>query len=281
MDARRPARRLIVLVLLLAAVSGCQALHRYRPVPVLARDAETKKPIPEAEVRISYPMSQSSLTPDQPVEKTGPDGIARLRAAPFGEIGIKVQANARGYLDEETYLSVAEVQAIEPAHLFESVEQRPACVVVDLFAEPHPTVELIVPAGYRGTIKAELHVREDVACPPGQRCFRYPVEPSGRVDVTGPRLLRHVYGPDFRARYSDGAPLGREARGAEVGLWWVKSEANCHHLFVGTRSELDRHLPEEKSEGVESVPARGGKGGGRGRRNRGGSSPSGDPGAGG
>jgi hypothetical protein len=281
MAARRLARGLPGVVLLLAAASGCQELHHYRPVPVLARDAETKKPIREAEIRISYPMSSASLSPCQSVDSAGPDGIARLRAAPWGTAGIKVQASAHDYLDEETYLSVAEVEAIEPAGLFESVEKRPARVVVELYAAPQPTVELVVPAGYRGPIRAELRPRDDIPCPPGQRCFTCLVGPSGRADVTGPRLLRHVYGPDFRARYSDGTPLGREPKDGEVGLWWLKCEGQCHHLFVGTRAELAEAAPQEKGEGEQGKPARGGKGGGRGRRNRGGSPSPGDPGAGG
>src|ERR1700733_2519280 len=183
-------RCLIYPVLLLALACGCQTLHRYRPVAVLARDAETKKPIPGAEVQLSYPLTQASLAPYNSRGTTPEDGIVRLRAAPYGDLGVRVEANAPGYMYEEKYLTVAEVQAIEPAHWFEDVDRRPAAVVLELYADPHPTVELVVPTDYRGRIKAQFHIEPDAPCPPGQRCFTFTVPPSGVVQMIGPPLLQ-------------------------------------------------------------------------------------------
>jgi hypothetical protein len=136
-------RCLIYPVLLLAAAPGCQALHGSRPVAIEARDAETKKPVPGVEVRISYPLETSVLTPPESKGSGGIDGVARLEAAPFGRAGIMMEVKARGYASEVKYLSIQEVQALEPAHWFEDVQRRPASFVVELFAEPGPAIDLI------------------------------------------------------------------------------------------------------------------------------------------
>ena len=64
MGDRRPR----FLTLALALAPGCQALHPYRPVPVLVRDAETKEPIAGAQVRVSYPFTDPKLALSTPPE---------------------------------------------------------------------------------------------------------------------------------------------------------------------------------------------------------------------
>ena len=229
-------------------------------------------------MHLSYPLTPPSLAPYDSNGTTGSDGVAHLRGAPYGDVGVKMEANARGYLYEEKYVKVAEVEAIEPAHWFEDVDRRPACFVVEMYAEPHPTVELVVPKDYRGRIKAEFHIQEDALGQPGQRCFRYAVPASGVVQVTGPPLLHRIYGPDFRARFADGEPLSGDVQGLDVGFWWLKCEGDCHYLLVGTRGQFDdfRRSHEKISSG-DSEPSHGGKGGGRGKRGRGGSQASDAP----
>jgi hypothetical protein len=278
MRDRRLARWLICPALLLATAPGCQALHRYRPVAVLARDAETQKPIPGAEVSISYPLTPPTRAPWDSCGTAGDDGIARLRAAPSGDAGILVRLTAPGYLSEEKNLSVEAVQAIEPAHLFEATDRRPVTFVLDLYPEPGPTVELVVPTGYRGLVKAEVRVQDDAPCPPGQRCFSCVVPASGVVQVTGPPLLRRVYGTDFRARTADGAPLSPRPTGSDVGLWWLKCEGSSQWFLVGTQGEYDSLRRSGPAEGAAESRSPGGKGEGRGRRNRRGNQPPADAG---
>ena len=110
---------------------------------------------------------------------TGVDGVAHLRAAPYGHAGIAVETTSPGYLFENKTLTVEAVQAIEPPSFFGDDPPRPVCFVVEMYAEPHPSVELVVPAGYRGLIKAEMQFRDDAPCTPGQRTFTYEVQPSG------------------------------------------------------------------------------------------------------
>jgi hypothetical protein len=97
---RRLARCLIAPALLLALASGCQGLFGYRPAPVLVRDAETKRPVAGAEVRLSYPPRQVPVGPPDSSETTGDDGVAPAQAAPYGDGGIAVAAAAEGYLSD-------------------------------------------------------------------------------------------------------------------------------------------------------------------------------------
>jgi hypothetical protein len=101
----------ICLSFLVVASSGCQAFHQYRPVPVLAQDGETKKPIPGVEVRISYPCADSRWAPYVSTGLSGSDGITRLKAAPYGEAGILVEATAPGFLPAEITVPIQTLPA--------------------------------------------------------------------------------------------------------------------------------------------------------------------------
>jgi uncharacterized membrane protein YgcG len=281
MSNLRLVRCLICPVLLVALTSGCQNLHAYRPVVVQARDAETKQPISGAEVLVAYPLVESFPAPEQSTGTTGNDGVTRVRAAPYGNVGIQVTVAAKGYLSEEKDVSVAVLQAIQPAGWFEAVERRPVNFVVELYAGPQPTVELVVPTGYRGLVKVDLQARDDVACPPGQRLFSYEVPPSGILSSAGPVLLRRVFGANFTARYADGTPFPRQAADGALGLWWLRTEGNTQCFVVGTRDEYNAfHSTSGDDAAANHSP--GGKGGGGKRGGRhGNSSSGGDPGSGG
>jgi hypothetical protein len=282
MRNRRPARCLIYLFLLLALAPGCQALHQYRPVAVLVRDANTHQPIPDAEVRVWYPMTQPATAPYDSCGVTGEDGVARLRAAPYGDASIVLEANAKGYLYEAKDIPVAAVQAIPQGHWFEAVEQRPVSFVLEMYTGPRPTVELVVPAGYRGLVKVAVQTEESVSGAPGQRSFSYTVPPSGEVEVVGPPLLRHAVPAEFRARYADGATLSPEAKGTEAGFWWLRSEGRWECFLVGTRGEYDDYRRFDRQSGAgERRSGGGGAGQGRGRRGHKGGQPSSDSGSGG
>ncbi len=264
------ARSLLAAAVILAA--GCQAFHSYRPVGVLVRDAETKQPIPAAQVAIHYPAAPSAMAPTELSAATGNDGVARLQAAPYGPLGISVTACASGYQPEELDMGVEAVRAIKTAGWFEHTERRPAEMVVELDPEPRFGVELIVPVGYHGLVKADVQPQDDALCPPRQRCFRAEVPPDGVVRIKGPPVLRRVQILDFKARYSDGTALGSDMDAVKVGFRWLKREGNVQCFVIGTQAEYDgwcRRLLDasggpSRSEGGKSQ----GRGGG-GRRRRG------------
>lgn len=265
------SRRLIggLVLALLAVAAGCQVVQRSRPVVVEVRDADTKKPIAAATVRLSDPMA--TLLGTGGVVETGADGVARLWAPGSGEAGLVVRAAAEGHHAEEKVVSSDAVQAIEPAHLFEPVDKRPVNVVVELYAEePRPTVELVVPAGFRGQFKVE--VQATGMCTPGQRRFSYAASPTGVTRIVGPDLFRHVSSPDFTARYANGPVLGPDPREGEVGFWCLHSDGRFYTFLVQTRKEYDFLRPRIREDwsdmpgagGQYSRSGRGGKGGRRG-----------------
>jgi hypothetical protein len=268
----RLPRRLLYLAVLVHITSGCQALQADRPVPVLVRDAETKKPIPAAEVYLCNYVADDAVLYCSSSRITKEDGIARLRIGSIGKEGIQLQAVASGYMPSEVDVKAGDVERIEPAHLLELTDERPPCFVVEVYSEPPFTVELVVPAGYRGLVKAEVQAEEKAfPGPPGQRCLHFVVEESGDVQVRGPSCLRRIAGMDFHASYSDGTPLREEREAQKVGFRWVKTEGKVHYFVVGTQAEYEalcaRLVPQVAK--VESgVPVGGGKSGGVGRRHR-------------
>jgi hypothetical protein len=243
-------------------------------VAVLAKDAETGQPIPGAKIRITYPGTTPSFAPWESSGVTGPDGVAHLQAAPYGNFGINLAGQVQGYLFEERDIPIKEVEAIAPAQLFEAVDHRPVNYVVALYADPRPTVELVLPAGYRGLVKADLQPREDIPCPPGQRTFRYNVPSTGAVTVSGPLLLKRVLSANFDLKFADGVALNWTGKDSEIGFWWLKAEGPVQVFFVGTHAEFNAEYGNALRNAADRAggqqPANSGRGGGRGRRHGGG-----------
>ena len=268
MHNRRLARNLIHAVILFAILPGCQAFHQYRPVSVEAMDAETKKPISGVAVKISYPLETSLFAPQESKETTGADGIARLTAAPYGRAGVFVEVSAKGYMSEQRYLSIQEVQAIEPAYWFEDVKRRPSSFVMEMFADPEPTIELIVPIAYRGQVKAKVQVQADLPAAVGQRSFRYALPESGEVVATGPLVFRHVSSANFCIKFADNSPLSMWAKEADVGYWFLKSEGTWYYFLIGSQRDYDDYRRLLQNGGSDR-PSRGnGSSEGKGRRGR-------------
>jgi hypothetical protein len=272
---------LLLLFALCLTCPGCQIFHRYRPVVVQVRDAETKKPILGVEVDISYPLEHPPFGPSGSRGTTDGEGIARLRAAP-SKGGIDVGVNAPGYMADEQFVSGKDVEALDPSHLFEAVERRPVTLVLEMYAVlPHPRVELVLPAGYRGLVKVKLEVAEGVPCTPGQRHFTHPVPITGIVEAKVPPVFRHFTLPDIIGRYPDGTQLTAAAKNEQVGFWWLRSEGNVHTYLVGLESEYARQRPAASEGGRVKPSGGGGKKGGRGRGGKGGGSQQPDSGSGG
>jgi hypothetical protein len=259
----RPLAPWLLGALLLAAAPGCLSFHRYRPLAVLVQDAETKKPISGVDLHVSYPLTRASLSPTESTATTGEDGIARLQvAAP--DTGLTMEGTAPGYLPEVKGLTGEALRKIDLAHLFEDEDRRPPSCIMEMYAGPRPTIELVLPIGFRGQVKAEVQVQEDAASTPRQRCFRCKVDDQGEGHVIGPPLLRRVFPSDYRARFLDGTAVNPQAGADEVGLRPLKCEANVQYFLVGTQAEYNELVPAPPPQ-EESRPAggRGGHGGGR------------------
>ena len=249
-----PAKRWLgfaVRGLLPALAAGCQTA---RPLPVLVRDAETHAPVADAEVRLWYPLRKDLRAV---TATTGGDGTVRLAAVRDEDAGPIVEARARGYLLCEHSVPLDTVRTLKPG-----AGAAPDPYVVELLAEPRPYYELVVPTGYRGKVTVRVHVREDAAGVPGQRCFSVTVPRDGVARVEGPPLLRLVSPGDCQAKYADGTPIGTHAEPDAVGLYWLRSEGDDQVFVVDTRRDFEAMRDDSKPE--RTRPASGGQGGGRG-----------------
>jgi hypothetical protein len=265
MRNRRLIRSLFYAMLLLAVAPGCLSFHGYRPVPVEVRDAETKQPIPGVEVKVSYPLETSTFAPGDVKETTGADGIARLQAAPYGRAGVMVEISGHGYMSEYKYLTVEEVEAVEPAHWFEDVRRRPARLVMEMYANPAPVIDFVVPVGYRGQFKAKVQVQAGLPSAVGQRLFRFEVPEAGEVIAAGPALFQHVTPTNVRVKFADNAPLSHMAKESAVGYWVLKCDGTSFHFLVGTQRDYDyyRSTMQSGAPTRNSAPSDG-----KGRRGR-------------
>jgi hypothetical protein len=113
-------------------------------------------------------------------------------------------------------------------------------VTVEVYSAPDFSVELILPPGYRGLVKAEVRIQDNLPLPKGQRCFRFPVSASGDVLVQGPSLLRRVPAAEFRARYGDRPLLGTTMDAEKVGFRWLKGAGNQQVFMVGNQVDYEK-----------------------------------------
>jgi hypothetical protein len=266
MRCDRSTPQLLGALVLIPIISGCQTLHRERPVPVLVRDAETKQPIAGAQVEFSHPMSESSGTPDRTKGVTEADGIARMSAVPRGlrREAVYVKTTANGYQADSILVTDENIEKIEPCGLFEAKSHRAPAIVMSLYSGPPFTVELVMPPGYRGVIKASVQFRDELPCPIGQRVFTYRVD-SGSVQVIGPTVLRRVHPAKYVAKYADGVALvSGPADASQVEFHWLKHEDSCDYFVVGSEAEIARYRRDLLPEGPDSSASSGGSRGGRG-----------------
>ncbi len=275
------AQCLVCATCVAALSSGCQALEGRRPVSVQILDADNKQPIVDARAEISYPLAGNFLPPGPSLGTTGKNGIAQLTASVKGDTQILLEVVAEGYLPEHRFLPLETVRAIKPAGLFELLERRPPNLVVEMYTEkPLPTIDLLLPPGYRGLVQLDMQVPEDAPGVAGQRQFSYIVPSSGSVQVTGPAVLGRFPVPNVMAKYADGPPLGRDPKMEDwdIGFWPVKYESRKLIYLVGTKAELAHYRAEHPEATGLVIRAPGSsKGGGKGRGRRGGSEPDSGP----
>ncbi|OWK40364.1 hypothetical protein FRUB_05283 [Fimbriiglobus ruber] len=246
-------------VFLMLLLCGCNSLDHVQPVAVTVLNADTKAPITGAEVRIADPTARPGQTGTS--AKTVTDGTVKLSVADEAVAGSAVDVTAAGFIAEVKELPPVE-KPESSSNPFKRKERPVAQVVVEMYPEPRPVVELVVATGYHGLVKAVIQVGEPGApVTPGQREFSFQVPANGTVTVNGSPILQHLVTPDFRAKYANGAAIPREAKDEEVGFRWIKSADRVQYFFVGTKGEAEdyKNSIEEASSGSHS----GGNGGGR------------------
>jgi uncharacterized membrane protein YgcG len=283
MPARQIANQSICLFIAFVA-GGCQTLSRDRPIGVEVVDAETKKPVPGAQVKITYPMSQTGVSLQQSTVAAGSDGVAHVKVASTSDFGIILDASADGYLHDDLNVSSASVQRISPAGMFENPDHRAANYRLELYSVPDFSIELIVPLGYHGVVRAKTKFEKDVAFPARQRRFRFEVAKSGTVELAGPAVLRQILPVDYVASFPDGNSLSKIPDDLTVGLKYWKMDGAEQLFVVGTKAEIDGFVRSSSAPSMESsTRSSGGRGNGSGsggKRRGGGAGGSGGSGGG-
>jgi hypothetical protein len=257
----RLAQCLLCLLFLFCLAPGCQTFHGDQTFAVMVRDAETKKPIATAEVYLCERMKGDEVAPCRSAAVfTESDGIARLRTEPGAEHGYQVQAVAQGYLPEKIDIpsELAKgkhsptMKRAQPA----DTDHSSADAIVEVYSAPDFSVELVLPPGYRGLIKADIQVQDNLQLPAGLRCFRFPVSAAGDVLVKGPVQLRRVSPQDFRARYGDGPLLGTTMDAQQVGFRWLRGAGNQHLFVIGNQVDyetLHRQVAPEETQAASGT----------------------------
>ncbi len=260
-------------LLLLPTITGCHMLHPTPTIPVVVLDAETKEPIAGAEVQL---WTRLDVSPGhvEPSGITGPDGMARIKVAISKEADVLIHVCAPNYLPDAVDLMLAGKGAGAP----------PGGAIVEMFAGPRPTIQLLVPDNFRGDLKVEVKIQDDAQSHIRQREFLYKVPPLTPLNVAGMPVVVHVVGPpvferglgpEFHGLYANGTPMPKEPKDSELVLRWVRSEGLDQYFVVGSKidQESARRAAEKNIGPRESNNDSKGSGGGRrggGGGNRGG-----------
>ena len=192
-----PSIRLVAgLLCPLALLAGGCATSRFVKLSVL--DAETGRPVPNAEVRNTWsiPVGPSRQTERLP----GGTGRALLTQA-LGESSLS--AGAPGYVDYHYGGVLASLDGgpITPRWFGGNVGPSSGLwgfrsVVLYLYAGPPAEVVLVVPDGYRGELRTlETYAPVPAGHVAGDRVFEFAADPDGVTPLDGTPLIAAGYAP--------------------------------------------------------------------------------------
>ena len=181
-------------ILLALSVPWCLAGIHPRDLTVKVRDAETKEPVTEAKVTLSYVSRTGPLAPNGYSKET--EG-GRAELLMFPGWATYLRATAGGYLPFST-------EDIEQELLQHCRDRAP--FVIELFQGPEAMIQLRVPDGYRGPVLMQVVEDDQHPARAGQRLFQATVSPSGVAVVNGPALLNRPW-CQVEARFANGMPI--------------------------------------------------------------------------
>jgi hypothetical protein len=257
-----------VLALLVLGSVGCVS-YRPRDVIVSVRDAETHKPVPGATVHVSMPHTAD----DGKNAPTMPNGMARVAFAPSSGEPVLIEATAAGYVAESVVANDQTIAAVATYPVVGPALPHSPDFTIELYPGPKFGVELVVPPGYRGLVRADLDFREGVPIPKGQRLYSFDVNPKGEAKGVGPAILKRVSPSEYRARPADAAGAVDEGPDG-IALRYLKRDVGTDVFVYGSREEFERYRKEMGVEApTSSTPSdtkKSGRGGGRRRGGMGG-----------
>jgi hypothetical protein len=248
----------IAFGLVFSAALGCASFAGGKGTSVQVIDGESKQPIGTAQVRLWH-YHQATSGNANSSKGTDSHGTAELESISGRTDDLVLEVSANGYATEE--------KSINPANH----------VVVQLYAQPNPTIEFIVPPLFRGLFNFKMQIQDSAPMKPGQRLFPIEIQETGLAEAVLPELFRHM-NPEFRAKFADGRALPDRPQGQDLGLWWIKTSGEYEILLIGTQGDYEMYWREHPNEQPteRKGKSRGGKGshGGHGRPH--GDAPSGE-----
>lgn len=231
---------------------GCGMFHDYRPVDVLVRDAETKQPIPYARVTMEYQDFVNPFAPYCSEDVTKEDGTARMWVAAY-HVPLEIIVRAEGYLSEWQRLPCRDIPGLAP----DAANRSATPFVLEIFAGPPPTLEFVVPDGYRGIVLARYSKDDETEKLAGKRHFTYFVPHTGIVSVKHRRLVDRPHtAVKVDAHYADGKPLPVFPEDSTVGFRFFSVAQNGQVYVVGTKADHEawtRRLSKKNEEGEQRL----------------------------
>jgi hypothetical protein len=189
---------------------------------VQVRDAESKQPISGAQVKVWHPAAHASPTSGT----TGADGLASVPAPPAENSPLFYEVTAKGYL---------------PRPPEQKVQQTSSGAVIELYAGPEPTLEVVLPPNYRGGIRLTVRIKNDLPYTPGTRTFSFPLPPSAEIEAVLPPIFLRGVTPNIVVRDQSGTKLSRSAKDYDSGCRCLKSDPESEYIFfIGTQYEADQ-----------------------------------------
>lgn len=223
----------LVFAVLVQANCGCGVFRERRPMTVQVLDGDTREPVGGATVRVSYPNMLDFTAPRPTEATTDRNGLATLRVADYRWHWVR--ADHSDYRVSDDF----RLDATE----FRELPKRGDGRVKHTFlaysnSTPRPTVELVVPNGYRGPVKIRYETEEQPTA--GRRSFKFQVSPTGHVTIRGPRLVAERPKPDFAVAYEDGTAIsshGSQDRPGQDAFRWVHCGTDSDLYVIGTEAD--------------------------------------------
>lgn len=161
----------VAVAVMLGSLSlGC---NTYQPLQFSVRDAETGEPIPRATIDVHYHYVLDPFHPNATSNLADGQGNAIVKVAT--KYSGSVATSAEGYIPESEQL--LRVKSESPRQEW-------------LYRMPRPTVEIVVPDGYRGLLSITIEPTESrIQDVPGQRHFVFHASDTGNVHIKATPLL--------------------------------------------------------------------------------------------
>lgn len=224
----------IFLVFVVPFLGGCFEFYGHEKYQFTVLDAEDQTPIERASVRVSYWSKPFVLNcPGRNKAFTDQSGTVEFKVADYYPRFLRVDAT--GYVQVSSSFSV---HPMGPNFLRARDGNE---MLVLLYKQPRPRIEVVVPNGYRGPVGMEyVSLDEMVQGKPGQRVFTVKADSLGYAKVEMSHMFHSVGASGVYVRYENGVGVqtSNYYSPVEIGLRQVAHRGNKQLYVVGTEKDV-------------------------------------------